>query len=50
LIQQVETNQNDLINRPGSPDYQYHTNRVKAGMESTYVWSYRAGQAVSEPW
>jgi hypothetical protein len=47
---QVETNQNNLINRPGATDYQYKTNRLKAGMESTYVWSYRDGQAISKPW
>lgn len=31
---QVETDQNNLINRPGASDYQYKTTRVKAGMES----------------
>ncbi|HYT65495.1 MAG TPA: hypothetical protein VEL51_03715 [Vicinamibacterales bacterium] len=33
-----------------SPDYQYKTGRVKAGMESNSVWSYRDGQSVSKPW
>lgn len=47
---QVETDQNMSINRPGSPDYQYKTNRVKAGYGSTWVWSYRDGQSVSNPW
>jgi len=47
-----ETDQNSFINVPGgSPDpQQYKTNRIKMGMESTYVWSYRDGQAVSKTW
>src|SRR5262245_57644785 len=41
---QYETDQKMFINVPGKPEYHYITNRVKMGMGSNWVWSYRAGQ------
>src|SRR5262249_22070312 len=45
---QFETDQQMFINKPGSPNYPYITNRVKMGMGFDWAWSYRAGQQASK--
>jgi hypothetical protein len=40
---QFEATQNMSINVPGSSNYQYKTNRLKAGINQSSVWSERDG-------